>query len=112
MSLFVNEFYSGDGVALNDIGVVNYFGNINCLDLYGLGNSQVAKAMKEGHYNSTEISKLVKEDNIKIVIIYDSWFEGEIPSNWIKVCQWRVNNSISLGSNTVSFYAVLKIKTI
>jgi hypothetical protein len=106
MSLFVNQFYSGEGVALNDIGVVNYFGNINCLDLYGLANLQVAEAVKGGYYNSTEISKLVTENKIKVVIIYDNWFNGIIPSTWVKVGQWSVKNDVVLGGNTVSFYAV------
>ena len=106
MSLFVNQFYSGDGVALNDIGLVNYAASINCLDLYGLGSLQVAKVKKDGYYDSAEISKLVDEDNIKVVIIYDSWFKGGIPSNWVKVGQWKIKNNVVCGDDMVSFYAV------
>ena len=106
MSLFVNQFYSGDGVALNDIGLVNYAAGINCLDLYGLGSLQVAKVKKDGYYDSAEISKLVNEDNIKVVIIYDSWFKGGIPANWVKVGQWKIKNNVVCGDDIVSFYAV------
>jgi len=40
--------------------------------------------------------------------VYDHWFDvyGGIPSQWIKVGQWKISNNVVCGGDTVSFYAV------
>ena len=108
MGLFLNKFFQGESVAANDIGAVNYLAEIKCLDLWGLGSSEVAKLMIHGGYNTQEIYDLAKQKQVKIAIVYDRWFKeyGGLPSAWIKVGEWKISNNVICGGDTVSFYAV------
>jgi len=106
MGLFLKQFYAGESVATNDIGVINYLADINCLDLFGLGSLEPAKAKRNRVYNTQQIYKLTRK--VKIAILYDQWFEGYggIPSQWTKVGEWKIFNNVVCGGDTVSFYAV------
>jgi hypothetical protein len=108
MSMFLQKYYQGESVAANDIGAINYFADIKCLDLWGLGSSEVANLMMHGRYSTQEIYNLAKQKKIKIALVYDQWFKkyGGIPSEWIDVGNWTISNNIVLGGNTVKFYAV------
>lgn len=63
MGMFLNTYYQGDAIAANDIGAINYYEDIKCLDM---------------------VITLANEHHVKIAIIYDDWWDGNIPSNWIK----------------------------
>jgi len=108
MALFLKEFYQGETVAANDIGTINFIADIKCLDLKGLGSLEVAKAKRESSYNTEYIYKLAKNEDVKIAIVYDHWFEsyGGLPPQWIKVGEWKISNNVVCGGDTVSFYAV------
>jgi hypothetical protein len=98
MASFLKEYYPNGSIAANDIGAINYFTNIECLDLFGLGSNDVNKNM----FNVQELNNLSNEHHVEIAIIYDQW---NIPSNWIKVGEWTTPHSVILGNDTVSFYA-------
>ncbi len=106
MGLFLNDFYQNDSIAVNDIGAVNYLANIHSLDLVGLSSIDAAQEHKDNTFN---LSELANKNNVQIAIIYDQWWTGQIPSNWIKVGEWTTPNvvphNLILGNDTVSFYA-------
>jgi hypothetical protein len=108
MGRFLAKFYRGDAVAVNDIGAVSYMTNIQILDLWGLGNLELAKLKMNKGYNTEQIYNSAKKMGVTISIVYDEWFDycGGIPSQWIKIGQWKVSNNVVLGENTVSIYAV------
>jgi hypothetical protein len=108
MGLFLREFYQGEAVAANDIGAINFLADIKCLDLWGLGNLEVTRAKRGGFYNTDYIYNLAKKENVKIAIVYDHWFTkyGGTPPQWIKVGEWKIQNNVVCGGDTVSFYAV------
>lgn len=110
MGLFLRQFYQGAAVAANDIGAINYLADINSLDLWGLNSLEVAKMKRDGDYDREQIYNLTKSKRTRIAIVYDEWFLrdgiGGIPSQWIRVGQWKIRNNVVAGGNTVSFYAV------
>lgn len=108
MGSFLKQFYHEESIAANDIGAINYLADIKCLDLWGLGSLEVARSKMDGNYDTQEIYYLAKRKKIKIAIVYDHWFEecGGIPSQWIKVGEWKITNNVVCGGDTVSFYAV------
>ena len=105
MGIFLREHYTGKSIAANDIGAINYLANIKTLDLYGLGSIEVTQAKRNGSYNKVFVDELVSAHNVEIIVIYTSWFEGNIPSEWVEVGRWQIANNIVAGDNTVSFYA-------
>jgi hypothetical protein len=91
---------------LNDIGAVNYLADIHCLDLMGLANAEVAAARHKHTYSVGDIDRLSKQTGTRIAIIYDAWFNGGLPPEWIRIGRWTIPNNVNVGEDTVSFYAV------
>ena len=106
MGLFVRRYYQNSTVALNDIGAVNFLADIHCLDLWGLANAEVAAAKHKHTYQVSDIERISKQTGTRIAIVYDSWFHGWLPPEWIRVGRWTIQNNVIVGGDTVSFYAV------
>lgn len=107
MAAFLRDYYQGAAVAANDIGAINYFADIRCLDLWGLGSADVARARLARRFDTAKILELGGARRISIAIIYSGWFEefGGVPPEWLKVGQWRNLDCVVCGNDTVSFYA-------
>ncbi|MCE7698107.1 MAG: hypothetical protein K8E24_004480 [Methanobacterium paludis] len=105
MALFLKEYYPNESVAANDIGLINYDTNIKCLDLVGLSSNDIAQAHENDTFDASEVYKLANQHDVKIAIIYDEWWTGDVPSSWIKVGEWTTPHNVILGGSTVSFYA-------
>ena len=108
MATFLREHYQGASVAANDIGAINYFADIRCLDLLGLGSDEVTKAKLMGQYDSSRIDQLAQSHQVKIAMIYSGWYEkeGGVPPRWIKVGEWNIHDCVVCGAPVVSFFAV------
>ncbi len=109
MAVFLNKFYSGKSVAANDIGAINYYADIKCLDLIGIGSKEIMKEKINNELNSEKIDKISREKNVQIAILYDDWFSRVgLPSEWSKVGEWKIEDNFICGSDKISFYAVDK----
>lgn len=106
---FVNRFYRNEEIAINDVGAICYFNDIKMTDLYGMADYEVLEMKRKG-YSADDFKYLAKTRNIKIAIIYSSWFIVDgvsiIPQEWEKVGEWKIYNNHVCGSDVVSFYAV------
>jgi len=103
MGLFLKKYYQGQGVMANDIGVINYLADIKCVDLMGLGKSEIALMVKSGKYNKYELDKFLSARDVKIGILYSEWFKTII-YQWVPVGSWKIKNNVNCYSDTVSFY--------
>jgi hypothetical protein len=110
MGLFLMYFYPESTVAVNDIGAVSFLGDVHMLDLVGLASADVLRSKTECSYTTQQVDQLSRNRDVAIAIVYDSWFQFEnirgVPSEWIKVGEWKINNNVICGDNVVSFYAV------
>lgn len=108
MGLFLKKYYNNESVIANDIGTINYFSDIKCLDLWGLMNIDVANARLNGIYDINYIAHLARENGCKIAIVYEKVLNiyGGAPASWIKVGEWTIRDNVACGDKTVSFYAV------
>ena len=109
MGLFIHKYYQGDAVSLNDVGAVNYIANIKSVDLLGLSSLNVSKAILKNNYTIEYLDNITRQNHVKVVIVYEylykNYLTGGLPSNWIKVGQWKIPNRITCFMDTVSFYA-------
>jgi len=105
MGMFLQKYYPEKCVAANDIGAINYLANICMIDLYGIANMDVTKYRLGNSYTKNVIHQLITNNNVQVVVIYNSWFEGQIPDDWIEVGKWKISNNVVCGSDEVSFYA-------
>ena len=107
MSKFLNKYYNESSVAINDIGLISFNTEVKLTDLEGLGSIDVLKSKRNKYFNQEFIYDLAKIREIKIAILYDSWFEDiGLPKNWIKVGEWKISNNVICGDDVVTFYAV------
>jgi hypothetical protein len=110
MGLFIQKYYKGDAVSLNDVGAVNYVTDIKSVDLLGLSGLNVSKAILNENYTIKDIDNITHQNHVKVIIVYEDLYRkyltGGIPSDWIKVGQWKITNRITCFMDTVSFYAI------
>lgn len=106
MGRFFGQQYRERPVAVNDLGLVSYLHPGAVVDLIGLGSHTVLRSRKEGHFDSAYLESLVRANDVRAVAIYDRWFDGMIPSSWIKVAQWSLGRRrVTPADSVVSFYA-------
>jgi len=104
MHRFVNDFYRAP-VAVNDLGLVSYHNPNFVLDLGGLA-SERARILKSSDADANAYRDLVGSNNVHLVIIYDEWFEDQIPASWMKVASMDLSRQqISSAEPEVQFYA-------
>ncbi len=109
MAMFLKEYYKGNTVAANDIGAINYFADIDCLDVFGLGSLEVARLRISGRYNGESLGELARAKGARIAIVYETWLEkyaGGVPSDWVEVGKWRILRNLVCGDDVVTFYAI------
>jgi hypothetical protein len=115
MALFIKRYYQSSTIALNDIGAVNFLADIHCLDLWGLGNFEVTQLMRRHEYRTRDILRLSREAGVKVAMVYDTWYAGEIgglPRDWVWVGEWVLPDNVVAGGDTVSIYAVDESETV
>jgi len=107
VALFLEKYYKGECIAANDIGAMNYYADIECLDLRGLGSKDVAEAQVDGTFGTAFVKKEAEKRDCKIAIIFEHKDYGYgIPGEWIKAGEWTVRWNVVLGDDEISFWAV------
>lgn len=106
--LFLDRFYRGQRVAVNDVGAIGYLADVNLLDVWGLASHETAALKRRGAFTSAAVAQLAEREEVEIAIIYPGLLgeAGGVPAGWQPVGEWRVTNNVVLGANGISFYAV------
>lgn len=105
MHRFAVDFWKGD-VAVNDLGWVSYQNDNYVLDLWGLANKEALDMRKAG--TPDMLAKLTEKHNIQLAMIYQMWFNAEIPSTWVKVATLNLPEdmrAMTPADSQVQFYA-------
>jgi len=106
MGRFLKKYYADSAVAANDIGAVAYYTKGNVVDLWGLGSFEVSKSRRDHYWSPGFLDTLCKKRNVKLAVIYDSWFNNGFTDRWKKMATWKIHDNVVCGDDTVSFYAV------
>lgn len=93
-------------VAVNDLGLVA-FGNAGyVLDLWGLASEEARRTRLAAARPADWIDRLVRRHDVPLAMIYEKWFEGQIPSHWVRLGELESGAvSISASDNRVALYA-------
>lgn len=103
MYRFTANFYRKP-IAANDIGYVSYKNSHHVLDLWGLGSQKALKSRLSAD-NPHWMQDLIAEEDVKLVMIYEDWFNN-IPDEWIKVGELHLGNKkITPARSMVAFYS-------
>jgi hypothetical protein len=109
MGLFVKNYLNDVNIAANDIGMVNFYSNNNVVDLWGLANIEVGTYKIRKEYDTQKIFDIVKQNNVKVAILYEHWFDqyGGLPPQWVKIGEWTMTDyNLVCGAETVAFYSI------
>ena len=106
MGNFIKQYYNKDTVALNDIGAVSFFKQGGVFDMWGLADIDVARSKKNNYSTPAFLNNLANKKNVKVAVVYDSWFNKALLNNWQKIATWQINNNVICGDSIVSFYAL------
>lgn len=108
MARFLRTYYSGQGVAANDIGAINYYADLHLLDVAGLGSLDIARAKHTESLTAAKLQELARHHNVKVAIIYPSWLttENQLPPEWIPVAEWTIQHNMTCAGPAVTLYAV------
>lgn len=105
MAAFLRQYYRGETVVANDIGAITFFGEVEVMDLAGLGTKEML-ALRDPRLDRTRaIADLASLKGAPIGIFYESWLK-KVPPSWERVETWTVPDPHVLGGATVSFFAV------
>jgi hypothetical protein len=80
---FLTEYWKAP-VAVNDIGLISYNNHYRIYDLIGLSNRHAYISRKNSN-DSLWADRLVREENIKLIIIFPEWFSGGERQNWFNL---------------------------
>jgi len=106
MGQFLKKYYKGSTVAVNDIGAVAFYGDLHVVDLWGLGDIDVARSKKGQYCTPVFLDSLVKARNTRLALVYETWFDKPLLDRWTKVATWQMPNNVICGYDVVTFYAI------
>lgn len=107
MGLFLERYYHGKVVVVNDIGAINYLADTRSIDVFGLGSKDVASLIKENNFNRRQIEDYFLTKDVKIAVLNNLWYqEDKVPSGWIEVGSWEDEDTAFGKYKLAIFYAV------
>lgn len=105
MGKFLAANYNGSSVVANDIGAVNYYADIHCVDYMGLANLQAGQMRLYGTWNKQSLGQLAQAEHARIAIVYAAWLDT-IPAAWVRVGTWKLARNYICGDDRVTFFAI------
>jgi len=100
---FLRAFYEDETVALCDVGAANFFVDLRCVDVVGLGDIHVARLRLENKV--AELPRYVEARGVRVAIFYEKWFP-ELLGRWRRVGRWTIPDNLVAGDSVISFFAV------
>lgn len=111
MAFFIERFYPGSSILINDIGAICYYSDPHLLDDAGLGTTEVTKARIDGTFNMDVLKQMMRRRGVRIGIIYPlapQWLPGPLrmdDPDIIPVASWFIPNNVVAASGGVLFVA-------
>jgi hypothetical protein len=106
MARFSQKYYNNSSIAANDIGAISYFTDASIVDLWGLASNEVTRSRKNKYWTPGFLDSLCRARQVKLVMVYDSWFSDSLTGKWKKQATWQIQNNVICGDSIVSFYSI------
>jgi hypothetical protein len=105
MARFFGAHYSGQTVALNDIGAPAWQARFRILDIVGLASQEVADLKRRQALTAGELERLVREHDAAAIALYEDVFAPILPESWVKAGEWTIPVNVAVSGRTIAFFA-------
>jgi hypothetical protein len=105
---FFSRYYRGQPIVANDVGLVSYYAETECFDLWGLSTNEVAYRVSKGTFTTAVIRQMATQRNVRVGFLYANEFTGaeSLPEEWIGVATWTIASARGNTLRpTITFYA-------
>jgi hypothetical protein len=92
-------------VVLIDVGCTTFFLDNRIIDLFGLTTYEVRELGGKDRLTKSAIEGLARRNGAKMAMVYQNWFEGRIPDDWIKIGNWTTPTNKYASHQTVNLFA-------
>ena len=108
MGRFVQRYYQGSPLTVNDLGAVNFMADIQCTDFHGLADLDVAQALLQKRFDPQFMDDLARSRRSFVAIVDDNWLGlyGGTPRQWALAGRWKFEDRVVLAPPALSFYAL------
>lgn len=97
---FIQRYYSGEPVMVNDLGAISFLSDARPLDIFGLGSMEAARPKIESHGASGMTAERVREwgerEGAKLGLIQLEWrtIRYVVPNEWILIGIWEIPRNV------------------
>ncbi len=105
MGKFLAEYHAGETVVANDVGAISYYAGLRCVDLFGLADTRLALAKREGGVTPALLDSLARSRNARVAVLYPDIFAERLPDHWQRVATWTLSDNVVCARPTVAWYA-------
>jgi hypothetical protein len=115
MATFVERYYQGSALVIQDIGAVDYLADIHLTDPHGLADLEAARArlVGAGNIESAFLDQLARSRGATVAMVDEDWVEysggfmrSPVPQTWLLAGAWKYRDRVILPHSGLSFYGL------
>ncbi len=106
MGKFLKQYYPGVSVAANDIGAVSFLSDSRIMDVWGLGNNEIARSKLTGTYSNDYLKTFLNKEDVKVAVIYKDWYGPSLYGKWTEVGSWAIQDNVVCADRIVHFFVL------
>lgn len=104
MHRFTTEMFDHP-VAVNDLGWVSFRNDTYVLDLWGLGSETARRLIRSAGMTPQAVGALVDAKGVKYAMLYESWFNYDLPVKWCRVAVLETE-MVTAGDSRTSVFLI------
>jgi hypothetical protein len=107
MGRFAKTYLGKETVAINDVGAVSFYSNVNPMDCAGLSDNQIMHLVLNGTmYNPTQFRKLTTERKVHYALVFPHIYWPMHDKNWVECGKFTTKYNLVCADSTVLFFAL------
>jgi hypothetical protein len=103
---FMDRYYGGEPVAVQDLGYVALLHDGPVVDINGLGSHEILKLRQDDAFDQRAMRRIVDREDVQAIALFANEYVFRLPNSWIGVGEWSLGQKkVSPLYSTVTFYA-------
>ncbi len=106
---FVQQYYDGQPIVVNDIGAVAYLTNAQVLDMFGLASLEPLQFRRTpAGYSPEQADQWARAHGARVAILQTQWdkIHRRIPPSWTWAGDWQLPRNVVFRTYLVGFFAI------